>query len=219
MNYSESSAVTRTASKANVQSRTTFMVQTALMVAITLVMGLTPLGTIRTPFLVASIVTVPIAISAIVVGWQCALICGAVFGCTSFFNAITGSSGMLSILFNVSPFGVFVTAVVARLLVGLCTGLIYKRLVRVKSLRGAACYITGLCAPLLNTLFFMSSLFLFFWGCDYVQGLNETFGTTNPFSLLIALVGIQGIIEAVCGCVLAGTVGVLLRRALRKSGM
>ena len=49
---------------ANVRSKTITMVQTALLVAVTLVMGTTPLGTIRTPFLSASIVTVPVAIEA-----------------------------------------------------------------------------------------------------------------------------------------------------------
>lgn len=206
-------------SQTGIHQRTAFLVKTALMTAITLLMGLTPLGTIRTPFLSVSIVTVPVAIAAIAVGWQCALICGTVFGLTSFFNALTGTSGMLSVLFTVNPFGVFVTAVIARMLDGLCTGLIFYAFDRRKKAGSAACYLTGLAAPLLNTLFFMSSLILFFWNSGYVQGLVSQFGAANPLSFVIALVGVQGLIEAAAGCIIAGTVGFLLRKALRKNSL
>ena len=41
------------------------MVELALLLAITIIMGTTPLGTIRTPFLSISLVTIPVAIGAI----------------------------------------------------------------------------------------------------------------------------------------------------------
>ena len=40
------------------------MVELALLLAITIIMGTTPLGTIRTPFLSISLVTIPVAIGA-----------------------------------------------------------------------------------------------------------------------------------------------------------
>lgn len=191
------------------------MTETAILIAITLIMGLTPLGTLRTPVLSVSLVTIPVAVAAMLVGWKGALICATVFGITSFVNAITGASGLLSALFQVNPFGVFVTAIVARMLMGLFTGLIFKGLHSISN-KPVSYYLTGLAAPLLNTLFFMGSLMLFFYKSDYMQGMAQKLGAVNPMSLVIAMVGTQGLIEAVTGCVLGGTVGFLVAKALHR---
>lgn len=197
--------------------KTRTLVETALLIAITLIMGLTPLGTIRTPFLSISLVTVPVAIAGMMVGPTCSLICGTAFGITSFINALTGASGLLSTLFTINPFGVFVTAVVARMLMGLLCGLIFKAFHRIHALHTASYYIGAVSAPLLNTLFFMGSLVLFFYHTDYIQVLVQSFGVTNPFAFVIALVGIQGLIEAVGCLVVAGTIGLVLSKALRRN--
>ncbi len=207
-----------TISKARLQSdKTALMVKTGLMIAITLIMGLTPLGTIRTPFLSVSLVTVPVAIAAMLIGWQGALICGTVFGLTSFINALTGASGMLSTLFTVNPAGVFITAVIARVLMGLCTGLIFYGLHDKAGLKKISYYVAGLAAPLLNTLFFMTSLILFFYGSDFIQNLVNKFQSPNAFAFVISLVGVQGLFEAAAGCIVAGTVGLLVAKALKRA--
>lgn len=196
-------------------ARILFLTETAILIAITLIMGLTPLGTLRTPFLSISLVTVPVAIAAMLIGPAGALICAAVFGLTSLFNAVSGASGLLSALFQISPFGVIVTALFARMLMGICDGLLFKGLRRIT--RGpVAYYLTGLAAPLLNTLFFMGSLILFFYHSDYIQGMATKLGAANPMAFVVALVGVQGLIEAACGCVLGGTVGFLAAKALSR---
>ncbi|MEE3482040.1 MAG: ECF transporter S component [Lachnospiraceae bacterium] len=207
---------TQIAAKTAPTGKVQTMVETALLIAVTLIMGLTPLGTIRTPILSVSLVTVPVAIAAMLIGPMGAFACGTVFGITSFINALTGASGLLSALLQVSPLGVFVTAIIARMLDGILVGLIFAGLSKV--LKGkasaAAYYITGISAPLLNTLFFMSSLMLFFYNSDYMKGVAEKLGAVNPKSLVIAMVGVQGLIEAVTGCIVAGTVGMLVAKAL-----
>lgn len=203
-------------SGSNVSSRTVTMAETALLIAVTIIMGTTPLGTIRTPFLSVSLVTVPVAIAAMLIGPAGAIACGTVFGITSFINAVTGTSGLLSVLFQVSPFGVFVTAVIARLLDGLFTGIIFQALRRAFKGKSVSYYLTGLAAPLLNTLFFMGSLILFFYRTDYIQNMASKLGAANPFSFVVALVGVQGLIEAAVGCALAGTVGFLAAKALHR---
>lgn len=196
--------------------RTHALVETALLVAVTLVMGLTPLGTIRTPLLSISLVTIPVAIAAMLIGVQGSIACGTIFGITSFINALTGASGLLSTLFTISPFGVFVTAVIARILMGIFTGLIYRGLHGIHGLRTASYYITALAAPLLNTFFFMGSLVLFFYHTDYIQNLAAGLGAVNPISFIVLLVGVQGMIEAVVCTGLAGTVGLLVAKALHR---
>lgn len=197
-------------------SKARFITETAILAALTLIMGLTPLGTLRTPFLSVSLVTIPVALAAMLIGPSGALICAAVFGATSFFNAVSGASGLLSTLFQINPLGVFVTAVVARMLCGLGTGYIFKGLHKL-SVKPAAYYLTGLAAPLLNTLFFMGSLILFFYHTDYIQNMAAKLGSVNPISFVIALVGIQGLIEAAAGCLLAGTIGLIAAKALHRS--
>lgn len=196
-------------------SKVLFMTETAILIAITLLMGLTSLGTLRTPFLSVSLVTIPVAIAAMLIGPVGAFICATVFGLTSLFNAVTGQSGLLSALFQISPFGVFVTAVIARMLMGLLDGLLFRGLRRLTK-NPITYYLTGLAAPLLNTLFFMGSLILFFYKTDYIQGMAEKLGAVNPMAFVIALVGTQGLIEAAAGCILGGTVGFLVAKALHR---
>lgn len=196
-------------------SKTRYMVETALMIAIVLIMGNTVLGTIPTPLLKISIVTVPVALAAMLIGPTAGIICGLVFGLNSFAGAFTGASGMLSTLFTISPIGVFVTAVVARVLDATLVSFIYKALHRGK-LKAVSCYICGALMPLFNTVFFMGSLCLFFYNTDYVQGLVAKYDATTPLSFVFAMVGFQATVEAVIGCLLAGTLGVVLTKVLRR---
>lgn len=191
-------------------------VETALLVAITIIMGMTPLGTIRTPFLSVSLVTVPVAIAAIIIGPVGGTICGLTFGITSFINALTGASGMLSTLFVINPFGVFVTAVVTRTLEGFLVAYIFKGFKALK-LKNLSYYLASICCPLLNTVLFMSCIVLFFYNTDYIQGLVESVGATNAFMFVILLVGVQGIIEAVTALIIAGTVSLALSKALNRN--
>ncbi len=195
--------------------KTQYMVETALMVAIVLIMGNTVLGTIPTPFLKVSIVTVPVALAAMLIGPTAGIICGIVFGLNSFAGAFTGASGMLSTLFTISPIGVFFTAVVARFLDATLVSFIFKALNKGK-LKQASYYITGALMPLFNTVFFMSSLCLFFYNTDYVQGLVSKYDASTPFAFVIAMVGVQATVEAVIGCLLAGTLGVMLSKVLHR---
>ncbi len=196
--------------------KTLYMVETALMIAITLIMGNTILGTIPTPFLKVSIVTVPVALAAMLIGPAAGIICGIVFGLNSFSGALTGASGMLSTLFTINPFGVFVTAVVARFLDAALVSFIFKAINKGK-LKAASYYITGALMPLFNTVFFMTSLCLFFYNTDYVQGLVAKYDANGPFAFVVAMVGVQATIEAVIGCLLAGTVGLVLSKVLHRN--
>lgn len=196
-------------------AKTQYMVETALMIAIVLIMGNTVLGTIPTPFLKVSIVTVPVALATMLIGPTAGIICGLVFGLNSFAGALTGASGMLSTLFTISPTGVFVTAVVARVLDAAVVSGIYKAIHRGK-LKNVSFYITGALMPLFNTVFFMGSLCLFFYNTDYVQNLVTKYDANGPFAFVIAMVGVQATVEAVIGCILAGALAMVLTKVLHR---
>ena len=57
---------------------------------------------------------------------------------------------------------------------------------------------------------------IFFYHSDYMQGMAEKLGAVNPMGLVVAMVGTQGLIEAAAGCILGGTVGLLVARALHR---
>ncbi len=70
---------------------TRYMVELALMSAIIIVMALTPLGYIKTPVLSITLLTIPVAVGAMILGPKGGAFLGAVFGATSFAQAISGA--------------------------------------------------------------------------------------------------------------------------------
>nr|WP_295955960.1 ECF transporter S component [uncultured Agathobaculum sp.] len=178
------------------------MTQLALLTAITLVLAYTPIGYLPLGPFNVSFLSVPVCIGAVVMGPGVGAFLGLVFGLTSFGNALSGGSVMGVALMSVSPVGYFVQSVVGRVLMGLCTGLIF-RAVRKVDRRGFASYVVGaVSAPLLNTVFYMGLMCLIFYNCEYVQNLVASTGAANPILLVLAVVGVQGVIEVlVCGVI------------------
>ena len=202
---------------------TKYMVELALMVAVILVMSLTPLGYIRTPGLSITLLTVPVAVGAIILGPVGGFIfgvgfglsiCGLAFGLTSFYQCFVGGA-MGTVLLGINPFGTFVTTVVTRTLEGFLTGLIFKGLHSIKGVKKFSYYIASLCCPLLNTLLFMSSLVLFFYNTDYVQAFVTALGAKNPLIFVVLFVGVQGLIEAGICFIVASVVSRALYAALK----
>lgn len=187
------------------------LTQLALLFALELVMANTPLGMIPIGPVNASLLTIPVAIGAMLLGPIAGMLLGVLFGATSFLNAVQGKSALGVALMNASPAGYFVQAVIGRILCGLCCALIYmaaKKLL--PKYRKLCCGIGALAAPLLNTFFYMGFMMLLFYNTEYIQGLAAAKGAGNPISLIIAMVGVQGLVEAVTCCVIATAVTVPL---------
>ena len=79
------------------------------------------------------------------------------------------------------------TAIVARVLDAAVTSFVYK-LIHKGKLKTASYYITGAIMPLLNTVFFMGSLCLFYFNTDYVKGLAANYNATTPLAFVIGMV-------------------------------
>ena len=180
------------------KSKTLKLAQLALLVAVVLVMAYTPLGYLRTLGLEISFLMIPVTIGAIVLGPVEGAILGLVFGLTSFATCF-GSSPFGAALLAINPVFTFITCVVARVLAGCLAGVVFKVVKKLKYSYEIAC----LAGPLLNTLFFMGCLVLFFYNTEFIQNLAVTLGTANPFAFVIAFVGLQGAVEAVACFVIA----------------
>lgn len=193
-----------------------WLTQLALLVAILLVMNYTPLGYLQVGPLSASLLSVPVAIGAMTMGPLAGTILGAAFGITSFLQAMEGKSLLSAAMFNASPVGTFVVCVVSRVLVGLCTALLFKALRKLLPKQEKfCCFAGGLLTAVLNTVFFMGALVLLFYDLPYVQELAQGMGATNVLMFVVMFVGVQAVIEWVICCLVSGAVTVPVRKYLK----
>ncbi len=187
-----------------------------LLTGILLVMSFTPLGYFHTLGVDISLMMIPVAIGAMIMGPKAGAWLGFIFGATSFYQAIAGTSVFSATLFNISPFGTFLLCIPTRILMGFLTGVIFL-LVQKLDRRKTVCYfIGGFFAAFLNTLFFMSALILLFWNTEYIQGFNQVFGNVNPFVFVVMFVGVNGALEMPASCLAGGVVSKAVSRTLYK---
>ena len=140
---------------------------------------------------------------------------GGVFGAVSFYDAITGASAMTGALFQVSPVNTFILCVGMRVLMGVCVGLIFNGLSKLDKSRTWSYIVSAMCAPALNTLFFMGYIVLAFYNCDYVQNLVSVKGAANPLMFVVLLVGVQGVAEFLVSGILGGIVARAVHKFLK----
>lgn len=197
--------------------KTLQLTELALLVAIEIVMSLTPLGYLNLGFIAASLLTIPVAVGAILIGPWASVLLGLVFGITSFIKGFTSVAPMTVAMYAASIPASFVVAVIGRVLMGLSTGLIVRAVQKAAGKKSIADNIVGsLAAPLLNTFFFMGLLMLFFYHSEYIQGLVESTGVSNPILLIGIMVGTQALIEALTCGVIATAVSKALQKALHR---
>ena len=188
----------------------------ALLVAVEIVMGLTPLGYLNLGIIAASLLTIPVAIGAILLGPLESTLLGLIFGVISFAKGFTSTGLMTRAMYAASIPGSFVVTVGARVLMGLTVGLLVAW-VRKKTPKDLlSSLVGGFGAPLLNTCFYMGLLMLLFYHSEYVQNLVSTTGISNPILLIGFMVGTQALIEAVTCGILSIAVSKALQAALRK---
>lgn len=195
-------------------TKTRYMVNLALMSAIVVLMALTPLGYIRTPALSITLIPIPVAVGAIILGPKGGAILGAVFGITSFSQALTGA-GMVTILIEINPLAALFMCLVPRILEGFLCGLIFQLLQKAK-LGKPSYYIAGISCPVFNTVLFMGSLVAFFYRTEYIQTIAASLDVSNPLIFIAAFVGAQALFEAAFCGILSGTICIALSKALRR---
>ena len=93
---------------------------TALMLALTLILGLTPLGFLPLPFLSidVTLMCLPVIIGAVLLGWRSGLLLGLTFALTSLYKAFTAPSPLVAALMS-HPLALYPSIFLPRLLVPL----------------------------------------------------------------------------------------------------
>ena len=205
--------------KANLQ----YLIELALLVAILLVMNVTGLAMIPLPGQYASIMTVPVAVGAMMLGPLAGGILGGVMGCIRFYTAIktgfstlflAGYTGGIVVLLS------FVNSIIPRVLMGVCVGWVFKLVHKLDKTKTVSYYIGGIAAPLLNTLFYMTVLVFIFLNAPTLEAVlgAELFAKfqENVLLFVAAYVGLQAVIEAVVGCVISGSICKALRIVIKQ---
>jgi uncharacterized membrane protein len=177
-------------------TKTRNLTATALMVAITLILGLT-VGFIPIPMGIFEItlMCVPVIIGTIILGWKQGLILGFVFGATSLYKGMTGP---MASLIGQYPFALVPSIFIPRLLIPITVWLMYKATLKLPTVVGLG--ISSAVGSLTNTVFFLGMIYLL-GGYELAKILQliikVTLSLNATVEMLIALVICVPIIIAV----------------------
>ncbi len=197
--------------RATRRAKTLFLVQNAVLASIVVLMAFTPIGYLRLGAVEMTFIMIPVAVGAITLGEKSGAFLGLVFGVSSFIQCF-GMSPFGAALFQINPIFTFIMCLVPRVLMGCLCGVIYKLLT--KANKGIAVVIASFSAPVLNTLFFITSLMIFFGKSDFIMGMRA--GTENLMAFLIAFVGFNGVMEIVTTTLIAPPVALAVEKAVKK---
>ena len=188
-----------------------FLAEIAILAALVLLLSFTPLGYLRIGPLSLSLLMIPVAIGAVVMGPLAGAILGCLFGLTSFAQCFMGDF-LGGILVAANPFFAFVVCVVSRTLAGLVCGLIFRAFKG--SHKVGPVLVANLSASLLNTLLFLGFLALLYFNLSFTPEQVEALGGLG--SALTVVIVTATSINAPIELALCGVVGTAVSKAVLK---
>lgn len=189
---------------------TRWMVTTALLAAIIVLMSFTPLGLIPLPIIKASTLQIPVIIGAILLGPFSGGLLGGVFGICSMINntiAPNPSSFAFSPALAADAPGAVKAiwiAVGCRILIGVVSGWLWIGFSKTKINQFAALPITGFVGAMTNTILVMGSIYVLL-ASQYAKAQNVA--ASAVFKVIMGVVGANGIPEAIISAVIVTVVG------------
>ncbi len=184
---------------------------TAIFLAIVIVMGFTPLGYLKIGTVEISLLAIPVAAGAALLGVGGGALLGLAFGVTSFIQCF-GMSAFGTALFGISPILTAVLCIVPRILVGVASALVYRGLKSKNVQANVSSLASFLTAAVVNTVLFVGLFIVFFGNTDFYAGLETQFATSGVIAFFAAFVGVNGIVEAVTSAVVGGALGSVIKR-------
>lgn len=199
------------------EKQTYEMVLLAILVAIMLIFGFTPLGFLRVGAIEITFMVIPIAIGAILLGPKGGAILGLLFGLISFSQCF-GISIFGTFLLGLDPILTFITCVVPRILCGLIPGLVFNAMIKHDKTKTVSYYVTALLTALLNTVFFVGCIIIFFWNNDTFAGTMVSSGVSmdSIWLFIVTFVGTNGIIEAVVNFIIGASIAKVVTKVAKK---
>ena len=192
------------------------MVQMAILIAIMLVFAFTPIGYLKVGFIEITFMVLPVAIGAIICGPTGGAVLGGIFGITSFIQCF-GMSPFGTFLLGLNPWLTFVTCLIPRILCGWLSGLLFKALNKIDKTKVASYFAASLSTALLNTLFFMLFIVVFFWkDAGFIGKMAEwKISTDTVWVFLVGFVGINGVVEAIVNFIAGGAVAKAVNKVVK----
>ncbi|MDD7446048.1 MAG: ECF transporter S component [Clostridiales bacterium] len=140
-------------------------VLTALFVALTLMLGLTPLGLIPLGPINLTILHIPVIIGTIFLGLRGGMLLGACFGIASTMAAFgvslgAAQSGLALLVVTANPFLAICMCMIPRLMIPIVTHLAYTALRGKGEKRAVAC--AAVAGSLTNTVLYLGIMYLLF---------------------------------------------------------
>lgn len=198
----------------------------ALFAAIILLLAFTPIGFIQLPLIKATIVHVPVIIGSILLGPKKGAILGGLFGLTSLISN-TMTPTLLSFAFSPAipapgtTSGNWLSLVITfipRILVGIVPYYVFVLLQKLMKKNTKAEYFSLAVAALLgsftNTVFVMGTMFLLF---KDAYAAAKGIPVDAVLGAVLAVVGTNGVPEAIAAVVLTVSIGKALLALQRKS--
>ncbi len=197
--------------------KTREMAQLAILIALMVILTFTPLGFLKVGVISITFLVLPVAIGATVLGPIGGAILGGVFGILSFVQCFTGDP-FGGFMLGLNPVLTFLICMIPRILCGWLPGLLFRVLYQRDKTKVVSFFAATLSTALLNTIFFMGSIVLFFWQSDAFLGKMGEWGyaTDSVWAFLVAVVGVNGVVEAVVNCLLGGAIGKALMKFVNK---
>ncbi len=198
-----------------ISAKTLKLTQLAILTAIIAVMAFTPIGYLRVGVISITLIPIPVAVGAMLLGPSSGAILGGIFGLTSFVQCF-GLDPFGTTLGQISVFSTLLLCFIPRILAGLSSGYVYKLFNKVDQSKGKiVSYATAsLTCPVVNTVLFMTLLVLFFGKTPYIQSLR---GGSNILAFMVSMVGINGLVEFAATLVVATAIAKPLDIALKKN--
>ncbi len=178
-------------------------VTTALLVAVCLLLGLTPIGYIPIPPIEITLLCIPVIVGVMTQGLGVGLVLGFFFGLTSFLQIFIKPTPLSQMLFALSPLKTVLMIFVPRLFVPVTAWLVHRGISgETKLRRNAAVGVGAFVGSITNTVLFLGALYLLF--LPEIGELSAAFGTTPElFGGVLAGIGaINGLPEAAVAVVL-----------------
>ena len=181
---------------------------TALLAALIVLLGMTPIGLIPLGFINVTILCLPVLIGTLLMGLRTGLILGLVFGGVSTFRLFTAPSTLAGTLLGASPVLAVVLCILPRLLIPVVGYYADRALSRTRAKPVSAAIASAL-GSLTNTVFYLGLMLLFY----QLMGLNST----AVVSLILSTGAIAGTAEAAVAAVLVPPVLLALRKFTQRN--
>ena len=184
------------------------LVLTALMAALVVVLGFTPLGLIPLGFINVTTLCIPVIIGTVVLGLKPGLVLGAAFGLVSLYKAFIAPSALVAPILQSSVPLLIIMSMLPRLLLPVAAHLVYRLFSGMQKGRRFAAIPAAIVGSLTNTVFYLGLMVVFY----------ALLGIDNPTILttVASIAGIAGTSEAVVAAIITSPLVIALQQFYNK---